>query len=214
MSTEVAPDVYQQRLAHSKVIYLADEQLLIDTGPESEWEGIQSFIETQGSIERVFLSHAHGDHIGNIERVVESYDPEVLFPENEPLDDVPLTEDDVTRVSDGESLGDGVEVVEVPGHTAGICAVYLSDHKTLLGTDVLDGSDRRGLPAGYLLPPPGLYNWDSKQAEVNLERLLDLEFDTVVVTHGTNVDEDAHHKLDAYLNFPEHYRKDLLERLD
>lgn len=214
MPTEVAPGVIQQRLAHSKVVYLADHSLLVDTGPETEWDALQSFVDDQSGIDTLFVSHAHGDHVGNVERVIETYDPDVRIPENEPLDNVPLSESDVTRVADGDSLADGVQVVEAPGHTAGICALYLPNQETLLGTDVLDGSDRRGLPAGYLLPPPAKYNWDSQQAETNLEKLLDMEFDTVVVTHGTNVDEDPQLKLEKYLNFTEHYRQDLLESLE
>jgi len=214
MSTEVVPHVVQRRLAHSKVLYLTDENLLVDTGPESEWENLQSFLDDQGPIERVFLSHAHGDHVGNADRVLQTYSPEILFPEDEPIEDTPLSEDDVTRVSDGMELGDDVRVVQVPGHRPGICALHLPGRETLLATDVLDGADRRGLPAGYLLPPPAAYNWDSEKAESNLEKLLELEFDTAVVTHGTNVEEDASLKLDKYLNFPDHYRQDLLERLE
>lgn len=211
MSKEVADGVYQKRLAHSKVVYLADEGLLIDTGPASEWAGLQSFLEDHGGVDRLLLSHAHGDHVGNADRVVETYEPEVLYPENEPLDDVPLTEDDVRRVKDRTDLGADARFLEVSGHTEGIGVIALPDRKTLLATDVLDGADRRGLPAGYLLPPPAIYNWDSYKAATNIERLLDLEFETAVVTHGSNVDSDAREKLDKYLNFPDHYRKDLLE---
>lgn len=210
MATTVAPDIVQKRLAHSKVVYLADENLLIDSGPESEWDELKTFIESQGSVDTLFLSHAHGDHIGNADRVAETYDCEVLYPENEPLNDVPLSEEDVTRVSDGAEIGSDARVVEVPGHTEGICAVYAPEREVLLGTDVLDGSDRRGLPAGYLFPPPAIYNWDSDEAGTNIEKLLELDFETVVVTHGSNVESEPHLKLDKYLNFPDYYRQELL----
>lgn len=213
MATEVTDGVVQQRLAHSKVVYLSDHDVLVDTGPASEWDALGEFLDAQGGPDAVFLSHAHGDHVGNAERVVEEYDPQVYVPANEPFEDTDLENASVTEVDHGDELADGVHVVEVPGHTQGICALHLPGKETLLGTDVLDGSDRRGLPPGYLLPPPGQYNWDSGAAETNLERLLDLDFDTVVVTHGTNVTEDPHLKLDKYLNFADHYRKDLLEEL-
>lgn len=210
MPTEVAPNVIQQRLAHAKIIYFEDAGLLVDTGPDSEWTTLETFLDDRGGVETVFLTHSHGDHVGNVDRVVNTYEPNVLYPKNEPLDDLPLSETDVTTVADGEEIIDGVRVIEVPGHTPGICALNLFEHETLLASDVIDGSDRRGLPQGYLLPPPSRYNWDSEQAETNLERLLDLDFDTAVVTHGTNVEEEAKLKLDRYLNFPNHYRKDLL----
>lgn len=211
MATEIVPGVIQKRLAHSKVVYLPDEQLLIDTAPETEWNALQSFLNEYSTVDTVFLSHAHGDHVGNVDRVKDAYDPEFLYPTNEPLDDVPLSEEDVTRVSDGDEIANGLEVIEVPGHTPGICGVFVSEHNTLLATDVLDGADRRGMPAGYLVPPPAMYNWDTQQAETNIEKLLDYDFETAVVTHGTNVESDARLKLDKYLNFPDYYRKDLLE---
>jgi glyoxylase-like metal-dependent hydrolase (beta-lactamase superfamily II) len=214
MSQKVADGIHQLRLAHSKVLYLPEADLLVDTGPETEWDELEEFLDDQGGVDRVLLSHAHGDHVGNVERVAEEYNPELLYPANEPLDSVPLSSEDVTRISDGEELASGVEVVEVPGHTAGICGLYLPSQEILLATDILDGSDRRGLPAGYLLPPPALYNWDSEKAETNLEKLLDLEFDTAVVTHGTNVEEDAHLKLEKFLDFPSHYRANLLAEQD
>ncbi|TKR26306.1 MBL fold metallo-hydrolase [Natronomonas salsuginis] len=213
MSTEVAPDVHQQRLAHSKVVYLTEANLLVDTGPESEWDGLTEFVAERGDVDRLFVSHNHGDHVGNVERVIETYDPEVLVPENEPLDDVDFGGATVTEVADGDEIADGVTVVEVPGHTQGICGLHLPEKALLLCTDILDGSDRRGLPAGFLLPPPAMYTWDSGQAETNLETLLSLSFDTAVVTHGSNVDEEPRGKLEAYLDFPNHYRKDLLAEL-
>jgi glyoxylase-like metal-dependent hydrolase (beta-lactamase superfamily II) len=211
MSPHTVDGVVEKRLAHSKVLYLESEDILVDTGPESEWEELQSLIDDRGGVSTLFLSHTHGDHSGNLARVISEYGPNVLVPENEPLEDVQLAEADVTRVTDGESISEDVRVVQVPGHTPGISALYLPSRDTLLATDTLDGSDRRGLPPGYLLPPPALYNWDAKKAETNLEKLLELEFDTAVVTHGSNVETDARQKLDAYLNFPDYYRQELLE---
>lgn len=213
MATEVVPNVYQQRLAHAKVVYLSEQNLLVDTAPESEWERLVEFLDDRGAVNTLFLSHGHGDHIGNAEKVIERFDPEVLIPENEPLDDLNLEDSSITEVSDGEVITDGVEVVEIPGHTQGICALYLPDKETLLATDVLDGADRRGLPSEYLLPPPGKFNWNSDAAEENLEKLLELSFETAIVTHGTNVEESARLKLEKFLNFTEYYRQDLLDRL-
>lgn len=77
---------------------------------------------------------------------------------------------------------------------------------TFTDGDVLDGADRRGLPEGFLLPPPETYNHDHAAAERNLFRLLEYEFDAVYVFHGSHVTTDPKAKLDRYLNFRDHYR--------
>lgn len=213
MSTEVAPNVYQKRLAHSKVVYVDDVNLLVDTGPDTAWEDLTSFVDAHGDVDRLYLSHDHGDHVGCAERVIERYEPEVFVPENEPFEGLDLPGESVTAVSDGEEFLDGIVAVEVPGHTEGICVLHLPASGVLLCIDVLDGADRRGLPAGYLLPPPAVYSWDSNLAESNLERLLELSFETAVVTHGSNVEEDPRGKLERFLDFQNHYRAELLEEL-
>lgn len=212
MATEVVPGVYQTRIAHAKIVYVEDANLLLDTGLGDEWDAVEAFIEEMGGVDRLLLTHAHGDHVGNAERVIEQYDPEVFVPENEPLD-VDFGDADVTEVADGDDLA-GHEVVSIPGHTEGIAGLYIEEESTLLASDMLDGADRRGLPAGYLLPPPAQYNWDSKKAEVGLARLQDLDIDTAVVTHGSNIESGVNEQLDRFLDFADHYRQELLESLE
>jgi glyoxylase-like metal-dependent hydrolase (beta-lactamase superfamily II) len=106
-------------------------------------------------------------------------------------------------------LGD-VEIVQVPGHSPCPSALLLREDETLISSDVLDGADRRGLPEGYLLPPPETYNWDHTKAEAGVADLLEYDFDRVLVFHGSHVHEGAQEKLDRYVNFKDHYRQSLL----
>ena len=213
--TTVVPGVYQRRPAHAKALYTAEGTPFFDTGPESAREDLRAFVDEVGDVDRFFLSHAHPDHVSNVGRVLDAYDPEVVVPENEPLDDaatgtgIDLDDADVVEVADDDTVA-GARVIEVPGHTDGICGSYLPEAETFLASDVVDGTDRRGLPAGHLLPPPAVYSHDPA-AETNLERLLDLDFETAVVTHGSNVTSEARLKLERYLDFANHYRADLLE---
>jgi len=87
----------------------------------------------------------------------------------------------------------------VPGHTEATSALLLEDRGILVSGDALDGSDRAGVPAGYLLPPPALFNEDHAAAELNLYDLLQYDFETVLVFHGSNVFEDPKGKLDDFL---------------
>ena len=68
--------------------------------------------------------------------------------------------------------------------------------------DSVSGSDQRGLPAGYFHLPPAVYSEDLVQAETNLEKLLDYQFDAALVYHGSSVTENAHEILERYVNFP------------
>ncbi len=212
MPTEVVPGVHQQRIAHAKIVYVDDGNILQDTGVGDQWADVKAFIDEMGGVDRLFVTHHHGDHVGNVRRIIDEHDPEVFLPVDEPLDDVDVSDAEVTEVADGDDIA-GHEVVSVPGHTPGIAGLYVAEEATLLASDMLDGADRRGLPAGYLLAPPAMYNWDSEQAEVGLERLQDLDIETAVVTHGTNVETGVNEQLDRFLDFPDHYRQDLLDRL-
>ena len=57
--------------------------------------------------------------------------------------------------------------------------------------DVLSGADQRGLPDGNFHLPPGIYSDDLNEAEASLERLLQYEFASGLVIHGSSVLEDA-----------------------
>lgn len=142
---------------------------------------------------------------------MEPFDPElyVASDETDLLD--AIEHDPDVLYEDGGVLDGEIEVIQVPGHTPAPSALLLRDENVLLSSDVLDGADRRGLPAGYLLPPPETFNWDHAAAESNLDRLLDYEFDAVFVFHGSHVTDDPKAKLEKYLNFKEHYRQSLLE---
>lgn len=94
------------------------------------------------------------------------------------------------------------ETVRVPGHAPGSSALVDEARGILVTGDTVFGSDMRGLPAGYLIAPSDHFSVDVAQADRNLERLLDYDFDAALVFHGSSVMEDAKEKLDAYVNFP------------
>lgn len=100
---------------------------------------------------------------------------------------------------DGDLLEGDIRVIQVPGHTEATSALLLEERGVLISGDALDGSDRGGMPPGYLLPPPALFNIDHEAAELNLYDLLGYDFDTVLVFHGSHVFENPKQKLDDFL---------------
>jgi len=212
---ELADGVFDIELEYVRVFVLEDRPAgtttLVDTGFDRTGDVlVETLREAVGTVDRVILTHAGGDHHGGLNDVMDAFDPQLLAAADEtPLLDAIDHEPDVA-FEHGDVLEGDIEVVQVPGHSVCPSALLLRDLGALISADVLDGADRRGLPEGYLLPPPELFNHDHAAAERNLETLLDYDFDTVFVFHGTHVFTDARGKLERYLDFKGHYRQDRL----
>jgi len=175
---------------------------LVDAGLETSTDALFDGIDEVGvEPERVLLTHGDLDHAGGLEAVVERYDVESWVPE-QTLDraDVDLGVSPDNEVTDGTRIG-AFEAVHVPGHEPDNYAYVDEDRGLVVPGDALNGADRRGLPPGYLILPPGNVSEDLNEAEANLERLLDYEFDTALVFHGSSVTENARDRLDAFVNY-------------
>lgn len=212
---QLADRVYDIQLEYVRAFVLEgtpdDGVTLIDTGFERTADELVSAVDREfGDVDRLILTHEGGDHYGGLDRVMEAFDPELYVATDESdLRDAIEHEPDVLY-EDGDVLDGEIEVIQIPGHTPAPSALLLRDQNALISGDVLDGADRRGLPAGYLLPPPETFNHDHAAAERNLDRLLEYEFDAVFVFHGSHVTDDPKSKLERYLNFKDHYRQSLL----
>ena len=203
--------IFEIPIKHVRAFVLIDVPhgtvTLVDAGFEDTADELVDTLEREfGDVDRLLLTHDGPDHYGGVSTVRQRFDPTVYAPADEralldALDDKP----DET-FGDGDVLKGNIEVVQVPGHTPCPSALLLRDHSALISGDVLDGADRRGLPEGYLLPPPETYNHDHAAAERNLSKLLEYEFEAVFVFHGSHVTTDPKQKLDAYLNFQKQYR--------
>ena len=213
---QIDTDVYDIQLEYVRTFVIdgtPDGVLtLVDTGFERTADELVSIVQREfGGVDRLILTHEGGDHYGGLDRVMEAFDPELYVAADETdLRDAIEYDPDVLY-EDGDVLEGGIEVIQIPGHTPAPSALLLQDENALISGDVLDGADRRGLPAGYLLPPPETFNHDHAAAERNLDKLLDYEFDEIFVFHGSHVTDDAKSKLEQYLNFRDHYRQSLLE---
>jgi glyoxylase-like metal-dependent hydrolase (beta-lactamase superfamily II) len=167
--------------------------------------------------ERLLVTHRHLDHVGAFDEVVERYDPETYVHEGDnvaEVDDYGIdirTEPD-TLLEGGERIG-RFEAVHVPGHSPGN-TVYVDEAAGIAHCgDTLCGSDRRGLPPGYLLQPPQATHTNqpaeaAAAAERNLSRLLAYEFDVALINHGRPVFEDAGEKLRRYVDFESNFGSD------
>ncbi|WP_231189098.1 MBL fold metallo-hydrolase [Haladaptatus sp. DYF46] len=205
MSAEKVTDgIYKVQFEHVRVYILEDvpegKTTLIDTGFDENGEELVETIRAEfGTIDRLILTHGDHGHHGGLPFVMEAFDPEFLAAENEAKLYEAIDYEPDHRFEDGDVLDGNIEVIQIPGHTKATSALLLRDRDILISGDALDGADRAGFPEGYLLPPPALFNDDHKAAEINLYDLLQYDFDTVLVFHGSNVFENPKQKLDDFL---------------
>lgn len=203
MGEELLPDVYDITIKETEGrrnrVYLVHDDVptLIDAGfADTTGALFDGIAEVGVTPERLVVTHGDPDHVGGFDAVVDRYDPETWVPEQ--------TEADVSadnRYADGDRIG-SFEAVHTPGHEPDNYALVDEDAGVLVPGDALFGADVRGLPAGYLVPPPALYSENVNRAEESMEKLLEYDFEAALVFHGSAVTEAADDRLDAFVNFP------------
>lgn len=207
--SNVTDGIDQIQFEHVRVFVLEDipdgQTTLVDTAFEENGEELVETLEDHyGTIDRVIITHGDHGHHGGLGHVMDAFSPELLMPADETklydhLEEEGYDFEPDVAYEDGDVLEGNIRVIQVPGHTEATSALLLEDRGILISGDVVDGADRGGLPAGYLLPPPALFNDDHKSAELNLYNLLEYDFDTILVFHGSHIFENPKQKLDDYL---------------
>lgn len=171
--------------------------VLIDTGMRpSAVEKIEAELKAVGKewgdIKVCLITHKHGDHVRNLARVKELSGAEVMAHEGDAGDIEKSTGVEVKGLKHGERLPycGGIEVIHVPGHSEGNCCYYLPEKKVMIAGDTIFGDEE-----GNLSAPPERYCLDVEQATREIKRLLDYDFDVLLITHGKNTMRDAGKKV-------------------
>ena len=207
--SSVTDGIAQVQFDHVRVLVLEDvpegQTTLVDTAFDENGEELVETLEAEyGDIDRVILTHGDHGHHGGLSHVMDAFDPKLVMPADESklyehLEEAGLDFEPDVAYEDDDLLEGDIRVIQIPGHTEATSALLLEDRGILISGDTLDGSDRGGMPPGYLLPPPALFNVDHEAAELNLYDLLGYDFDTVLVFHGSHVFENPKEKLDDFL---------------
>jgi glyoxylase-like metal-dependent hydrolase (beta-lactamase superfamily II) len=141
-------------------------------------------------IKLIFITHAHGDHIDNLPKVIElTGGPEVMLGAG---DVDALLKQTGVEADMGLEQGDiidacgGIEMISVPGHSEGNISLYLRGEKAMIVGDTIFGTED-----GELYTPPAKYSRDSDMAAREIKRLLDYDFDMLLLAHGKNILKDA-----------------------
>jgi glyoxylase-like metal-dependent hydrolase (beta-lactamase superfamily II) len=198
--TDLGNGVYDLTLTQEPARYRAylfdwDVPTLVDCGLEQTSETLLDRIGTLDiAPERLVITHAHPDHDGGFDAVVDKYDPTTWVPVESTLE---AAHEPDCRYSHEETVGP-FTAVHVPGHCEDNYALLAPDRDIAVMGDAMLGADWRG----YFVLVEGIYSNDLVAAERNLERLQDYQFDTGLVFHGSSVFENAREKLDAFVDFP------------
>jgi glyoxylase-like metal-dependent hydrolase (beta-lactamase superfamily II) len=105
---------------------LGDSPTLVDAGA---MPGVEDVVAAHtDTLDRVVLTHQHGDHVAELDAVLDAFDAECYAYGDHPRRDHALADGDTVRVGDEDCT-----VVHTPGHA--------DDHVSFVGTDSLFSGD-------------------------------------------------------------------------
>lgn len=173
------------------ILDTTDSTVLFGAGDESTADDLVDIAREHG-VDAVVVEHGDVDHYGGVPALRDALDVPVAVPAGDAtfLEDAGIDPD--VRLDAGETYR-GIETIPAPGHTPDNMAYLYGD--VLVAGDTVAGADSMFAAAGDwsgpLAPMTPEYSADDEQARGSIRRLLDYEFDLVLVTHGSNVREDG-----------------------
>lgn len=145
-----------------------DENTLIDVGTGDSWKNIREL----ESVNKVVITHSHYDHVDNLPKVVDKFDPEVYAfePGNLPMDAEELEENENIELT-----GAKFRVCHIPGHKDDSICLYSPEEKILFTGDLI-------------FPDGGFGRTDLEEGDRNLliksiEKVVDLEVEKMYCGH-------------------------------
>jgi len=171
-------------MSTNSLVTVGDRTIVVDTGPSSRRVWLHKALESKGlapeDVDIVILTHMHWDHCQNTDLFRNArilvHPTEMDYARNPNRADMACAQylaDMVDKmklelVSEGDTIIEGVSIVETPGHTKGHISVAVSagNERVLIAGDALpdSGSVKRGLPTNVF--------WDVEDARSSVEKMV------------------------------------------
>ncbi|MFB6242146.1 MAG: MBL fold metallo-hydrolase [Candidatus Nanosalina sp.] len=152
------------------------ETVLVDAGEGDVWQEIRELEK----IDRVSVTHSHHDHVDNLPRIQEKFDPEFFAyePGNLPVEAEEISGDDKIELA-----GIEFEVFHTLGHRDDSICLYSPEEKILFTGDLIfpeGGFGRTDLAEG-----------DRDLLIESIEKVSELDVESFYPGHDSAVTEDA-----------------------
>jgi glyoxylase-like metal-dependent hydrolase (beta-lactamase superfamily II) len=168
----------------NSLLRVGDHNILIDTGPSSRRPFLVKALKAQGletdDIDIVILTHMHWDHCQNTDLFTNArvlVNPtEIDYARSPNKWDLAVAAGmadmmrnmKVESVSEGDTIVEGVSIIETPGHTKGHMSILveINGENVIIAGDALpeSGSIARGLPYNVF--------WDVSDAHESVEKMV------------------------------------------
>jgi glyoxylase-like metal-dependent hydrolase (beta-lactamase superfamily II) len=204
-ATEVTPNLIQLTKWGMMNAYLVREDdgfTLVDTTMNAADEIVAAAAKHGGSIQRIVLTHGHGDHVGSVDALHAQLGEAV--PVLMPADDIAihagqpaaapaqkrgswptLTTTPETLPAAGERVG-SLEIIATPGHTPGHVAFIDSRDRSLIAGDALSNIGGLAIPNHAHLRFPLVYGGtcDRPRTLASAEQIAERDPALLVFGHG------------------------------
>lgn len=167
-------------------VFLIEEDTLVDTGADDiVLERLEDKV-----VDRIIITHSHWDHIENLEKLVEWFDPVVYAyePENVPVDAEELADGETVRLGKMDEL---FLVIHTPGHKDDSICLYSPEQHILFSGDLIfpNGSfGRTDLDEG-----------DRDTLIESIERIANLDVKELYAGHDKATTEDVNDQIQRSL---------------
>jgi len=169
------------------VLLRGREAAIVDTGTPGSESALAGALTDLGvswaDVNHVVLTHFHPDHAGSIGAVLQSAGDATAYAGEADIAAIQSPQP-LVAVNDGDDVF-GLQVIATPGHTAGHISVLDTDTGLLVAGDALTYN---GGQVGGSIPQ---FSADIAQADVSVQKLSGLQFDTALFGHGDPLEGGA-----------------------